>query len=64
MNDITSKPIAQESFHPLKSYPSKAATVSLRQEQMRHYYQAKLRESEAKWQEVSGVFIPITKHQA
>ncbi|XP_060755000.1 LIM domain only protein 7b isoform X2 [Neoarius graeffei] len=50
MNDITSKPVAQESFHPLKSCPSKATTASLRQEQMWHD-QAKLRESEAKWQE-------------
>lgn len=63
MNDITSKPVAQESFHPLKSCPSKATTASLRQEQMWHN-QAKLRESEAKWQEVSAVFISVTKPQA
>ncbi|KAF4075313.1 hypothetical protein AMELA_G00233020 [Ameiurus melas] len=52
MSDITTEPVAQEAessmlFLHLKSHRSKTATVSLRPEQ----YQARLRESEAKWQE-------------
>ncbi|XP_058235826.1 LIM domain only protein 7b isoform X3 [Hemibagrus wyckioides] len=62
LSDLTQESGAQEPvsstfLHLLKSQRSKAATVSLRQEQIRQY-QARLRESEAKWQEVSHVFIP------
>lgn len=67
MSDISMEPAAQESerstcFPFMKSHSNKAATVSLQLEQMRQY-QARLRVSEAKWQEVRGVFIPFTKHQ-
>lgn len=67
MSDIATEPVAQEAesstlFLHLKSQRSKTATVSMQPEQTR-LYQARLRESEAKWQEVSGVFIPITKPQ-
>lgn len=61
MSDISLESVAQESEsstsgHALKSQRSKAATVSLRQERMRQC-QARLKESEAKWQEVSGAII-------
>lgn len=64
MSDIATEPVAQEAesstlFLHLKSQRSKTATVSMQT----RLYQARLRESEAKWQEVSGVFIPITKPQ-
>lgn len=67
MSDISLEPAAQESdhvtpSHSLKSYRGKAATVSLRQEKMRQH-QAKLRESEAMWQEVIRLFYSHYKHQ-
>ncbi|TSK17999.1 LIM domain only protein 7 [Bagarius yarrelli] len=55
MSDLNLEPGTQEAesitaLYLLKSRPSKAATVSLRQERIR-LYQAGLRESEVKWQE-------------
>lgn len=56
MSDLSLEPGAED----LMSRHSKAALkVSLRQEQIRQY-QSRLRESEAKWQEVSDVFLHIT----